>query len=48
MAKRFRKIEFFHVLKELNRLADTTANKSIAVGCYDLIANSIVSMDIPP
>ena len=48
MAKRFRKIEFFHVLKELNRLADTAANKSIAVGCYDLIANSIVSMDIPP
>ena len=48
MAKRFRKIEFFHVLRELNGLADTAANKSIAVGCYDLIVNSIVSMDIPP
>ena len=48
MAKIFRKIEFFHVLRELNVLADIAANKSIAVGCYDLIVNSIVSMDIPP
>ena len=48
MAKRFRKIEFFHVLRELNGLVDIVANKSIAVGCYDLIVNSIVSTDIPP
>ena len=48
MAKRFRKIEFFHVLRELNGLADTAVNKLIVVGCYDLIVNSIVSMDIPP
>ena len=44
----FRKIEFFHVLRELNVLADIVANKSIVVGCYDLIVNSIISMDIPP
>ena len=48
MAKRFRKIEFFHVLRELNGLADTAANKSIVVDCYDLIVNLTVSMDIPP
>ena len=46
MAKRFKKIEFFHVLR--NGLADTAANKSIAIDCYDLIVNSTVSMDIPP
>ena len=48
MAKRFKNIEFFHVLRELNGLADTAANKSIVVDCYDLIVNSTVSMDIPP
>ena len=48
MAKRFRKIEFFHALRELNGLADTAANKSIDVGCYDLIVNLTGSMDIPP
>ena len=48
MAKMFRKIEFFHVIREINVLVDITYNKSIAVGCYDLIINSIVSMDIPP
>ena len=48
MAKRFKKIEFFHVLRELNGFVDTAANKSIAVDCYDLIVNSMISMDIPP
>ena len=48
MVKMFRKIEFFHVLRELNVLVDIAANKSIDVGCNDLIVNSIVSTDIPP
>ena len=48
MVKMFRKIEFFHVLRELNVLVDIAANKSIVVGLNDLIVNSIVSMDIPP
>ena len=48
MAKRFKKIEFFHVLRELNGLADIAANKSIDVNCYDLIVNSMVSKNIPP
>ena len=48
MVKMFRKIEFFHVLRELNVLADIAANKSIVVGLNDLIVNSIVSTYIPP
>ena len=48
MAKRLRKIEFFHVLRELNVRADSAANKFIAVGCYELNVNSMVSMEIPP
>ena len=48
MAKRFRKIELFHVLRELNEKADRAANKFIAAGCYELNVNSEVSMEIPP
>ena len=48
MAKRFRKIEFFHVLRELNVRVDSAANKFIDVGCYELKVNSTVSMEIPP
>ena len=32
MAKRFRKIEFFHVLRELNARVDNAANKFIDIG----------------
>ena len=46
-AKMFRKINFFHILRELNVLADLAANKSIAVGLNDLIVNSVVSTEIP-
>ena len=48
MAKRFRKIEFFHVLRELNIRADRAANKFIDLGCFDLNVNSIISREIPP
>ena len=48
MAKRFRKIEFFHVLRDLNEKADRAANKFIAIGCYELNVNSEVSLEIPP
>ena len=47
-AKMFRKVNFFHVLRELNVLADLAANKSIDVGLNELIVNSVVSNDIPP
>ena len=48
MAKRFRKIELFHVLRDLNEKADSAANKFIVVGCYEINVNSMVSMEIPP
>ena len=48
MAKRFRKIEFFHVLRKLNMRADKAANKFIDIGCYELKVNSKLSLEIPP
>ena len=47
-AKMFRKVNFFHILRELNDLADIAANKSIAVGLSQLMVNSVVSIEIPP
>ena len=47
-AKMFRKVNFFHVLRELNVLVDLAANKSIAVCLNELIVNSVVRIDIPP
>ena len=47
MAKRFRKIEFFHVLRDLNMRADKAANKFIDLGCYELKVNSKISLEIP-
>ena len=47
-ANTFRKIQFFHVLRNLNGLADSAANKSIAIGLNELNVNSVVSIDIPP
>ena len=47
-AKTFRKVKFFHILRELNVLADLAANKSIVVGLNELIVNLIVSTAIPP
>ena len=44
----FRKVNFFHIRRELNVLADLAANKSIAVGLNELIVNSVVSINIPP
>ena len=46
--KRFKKIEFFHVLRELNMRADNAANKFIDIGCYELKVNSKLSLEIPP
>ena len=44
----FRKIKFFHILREINVKADLAANKSIAVGLNELIVNLDVSIEIPP
>ena len=47
-ANLFRKIKFFHILRNLNVLADSVANKSISIGLNELNVNSIVSIDMPP
>ena len=47
-AKMFRKVQFFHIFRELNTLAGRAAIKSIAVGLNELIVNSVVSFEIPP
>ena len=48
LSKMFRKIKFFHILREINVKADFAANKSIAVGLNELIVNLDVSIEIPP
>ena len=47
-ARLFRKATFYHILREMNVLADIAANKSIAIGQYDLVVNSSVRFEIPP
>ena len=48
LSKMFKKINFFHILRELNEEADLVANKSIVVGLNELIVNLDVSIEIPP
>ena len=48
MVKLFRKINIFHILRNLNVLADVAANKSMVVGLHELVINTVVSIDIPP
>ena len=47
-ARRFKKVTFHHILRELNDRADKAANKSIMIGQNDLVINSILGFDIPP
>ena len=44
----FRKVTFYHILRELNVMADIAANKSIAIGYNDLVVNLSVSFETPP
>ena len=48
LIKRFKKIEFYHVLRELNMRADKAANKFIEIECYEIKVNSKISLEIPP
>ena len=48
LIKRFKKIEFYHVLREMNMRADKAANKFKDIGCYELKVNSNLSLEIPP
>ena len=48
MIKSFSKINTFHILQNLNDLADKAANNSMAVGLHELVINKVVSLEIPP
>ena len=48
LSKLFRKIRYFHILRDLNALADMAANKAIDVELNGLLVNSVVHIDIPP
>ena len=39
ISKSFGHIEFFHILRELNAMADQAANKSMAAGRNELYVN---------
>ena len=46
--KLFRNVSFYHILRDLNGLADNAANKAIDVELNGLMVNSVVTSDIPP
>ena len=48
VSKTFRRLEFFHVLQELNDLADHAANKAIGLGKNELLVNLHQSLELPP
>ena len=48
VSKTFRWLEFFHVLWELNDLADHAANKEIGLGKNELSVNLHQSLELPP
>ena len=48
ISKLFRNIRFYHILRDLNALADKAANKAIGVAPNELLVNSISQSDIPP
>ena len=47
-SKSFRRLEFFHVLRELNDGADIAANKSMDLNKNELLVNLLISSDIHP
>ena len=48
LTKSFRKVEFFHILRELNDLADQAANKAMGLSKNELSVNLLPSSAIPP
>ena len=48
ITKLFRKVCFYHILRDRNALVDTAANKAIDADLNGLIVNSVVKSDIPP
>ena len=48
VSKTFRRLEFFHILHELNDLADEVANKSMTLSKNEMSVNILLSSTIPP
>ena len=48
LTKNFQKLEFFHILRELNDLADQAANKAMGLSKNELSINLLLSSAIPP
>ena len=48
VSKTFRRLEFFHILRELNNLVDQVANKSMALSKNEMSINLLLSYAIPP
>ena len=48
VSKTFHRLEYFHILRELNDLADQAANKSMALSKNEMSVNLLLSSFIPP
>ena len=48
ISKLFRKVRFYHILIDINTLANMASNKAIDADLNGLIVNSVVQSDIPP
>ena len=48
LTKSFWKVEFFHILRDLNDLADKAANKAMGLSKNELSVNILLSYAIPP
>ena len=48
LTKNFQKLKFFHILRELNDLADQGANKAMGLSKNELLINLLLSSTIPP
>ena len=48
LTKSFSKLKSFHILRNLNDVADMATNNSMDVGLHELVVNKKVSLEIPP
>ena len=48
VSKTFRRLEFFHILHELNHLADHAPNKSMVLSKNEIFVNLLLSSALPP
>ena len=48
VSKTFHQLEFFHILCELNDLADQATNKSMVLSKNEMFVNLLLSSAIPP